>query len=284
MRHALFVLVTAWLTTGCGGLLISAQQERELGAGVHTEIKKEYKLLDASDPLTRWAQQVVKPLSAASAKFRNPAELGGYKVAVIYDDKLVNAFAAPGGYTYLSTGLILQAKTCTEIAGVMGHELAHVTQKHGVQAMEQQVAAGTLAQWFLGEGVAGEAVMAAFAMVQNTKFSRDHEAESDEVGVQIAYAAGYNPYGLVSFFETLLKQHGSGGPEFLSSHPATDRRIADTTAEIKRRYGGLSRNDAARNRCQQTDLSLAEVQGRIRGKQLKVAAGTGAGRQKAKAP
>ncbi|MCB9526565.1 MAG: M48 family metalloprotease [Myxococcales bacterium] len=275
----LAALLFVSFTTGCGGLLISAKQERELGAGVHEEIKKQYKLLEKDDPITSWAVAMVKPLEGASKRFRDPAELGGYKVAVIYDDKLINAFAAPGGYTYLSTGLILSATSCTEIAGVMGHELAHVTQKHGVQAMEQQVAAGTLAQWFLGDGVAHDAILTAFGVVQSTQFSRAHEAESDEVGVQIAYAGGYNPYGLVTFFEKLLAQHGSGGPEFLSSHPATDRRIADTSDLIKRKYPDLRRNDPQRDACQGSRLTLQDVQGRIRQKQVKVAAGTGTGRQ-----
>lgn len=271
----LFGLLLA-LTTGCGGL-IGPAQERELGAGVDKQIAKEYKLLAENDPLTVWARAFVKPLERASLKHRNAAEFGGYKVKIIVDDKLVNAFAAPGGFTYLSTGLILQAGRCSDVAGVMGHELAHVTEKHGVEALEAQVAAQTLAGWFLGEGFAADAAVAALNILQSTKFSRDNESEADEVGLQIAHDAGYNPYGLVRFFEQLLalekKGGGGGGLEFLNSHPATADRVRNVAAAIQRRYGDSARrDDPRRDACQDTPLTLDQVKARIRDKKLTFAA------------
>lgn len=262
------------LLTGCGGL-IGPKQELELGAGVDKEIGKQYKLLAEDDPVAMWARAFVKPLEQASNRHRNSGEFGGYKVKVIADDKLVNAFAAPGGYTYLSTGLILEANRCSDVAGVMGHELAHVTQKHGVEALEAQVATQTLAGWFLGEGLAADAAVAALGILQSTKFSRDNEAEADGVGLQIAHDAGYNPYGLARFFEALLaleKKSGSSSGGYLSSHPATADRVRDVTTAIQKRYGSSAkRDDPPRDACQKTALSLAAVQDRIRKKQLKFA-------------
>lgn len=273
-RLALFALaaLAAPLATGCGSL-ITPKQEIQIGGGVHEELKKQYTLIDPSDPLGVWAKDFVKPLEGASRAFRNPAEIGGYKVAVIADDKLINAFAAPGGYTYIATGLILSAQSCAEIAGVMGHELAHVTQKHGVKALETAMAAQTLADMLLGEGtISSQAAQSVIGVLQSTKFSRDDETESDDVGLQISANAGYNPHGLAAFFEKLLKAGGDAGAlQFLSSHPATKDRIARVRSEIGKRYGNkYAAADTHKGQCQGTKLQLDAVKQRIRGKQYKV--------------
>lgn len=272
MLRFAFLALVALFATGCGSL-IGAQQEIQIGQGVHQELQKQYTLVDPNDPLAVWAKDLVAPLEQASKPFRDPSEIGGYKVAVIADDKLINAFAAPGGYTYIATGLILQSTSCAEIAGVMGHELAHVTQKHGVKALETAMAAQTLADMLLGQGtISSQAAQTIIGILQKTKFSRDNESESDEVGLQISATAGYNPYGLAEFFKKLLS-HGDGGvPEFLSSHPATDERIKQVSAQIKKRYG--SRYDpkqANSGQCQGTKLQLDAIKDRIRGKQYSVA-------------
>lgn len=258
------------LTTGCGAL-ISPQQEIKIGTGVHEELQKQYKLVDPSDPLAQWAKEFVKPMEAASREFRNPSEIGGYKVSVIADDKLVNAFAAPGGYTYIATGLILQAQSCAEIAGVMGHELAHVTQKHGIKSLETAMAAQTLSDMLLGEGtISSQAAQSIIGVLQSTKFSRDDESESDEVGLQISAKSGYNPYGLAEFFRKLLGAGGGGMPEFLSSHPATDGRIASVKAQIQKRYGAkYSLADVHKGKCK-TKMQLDAVKARINAKTYKV--------------
>lgn len=271
MIRLLALLALATFATGCGSL-ITPKKELQIGAGVHAELKKQYTLVDPSDPLGVWAKDFVKPLQGASRSFRNPDEIGGYKVAVIADDKLINAFAAPGGYTYIATGLILQAQSCAEIAGVMGHELAHVTQKHGVKALETAMAAQTLADMLLGEGsISSQAAQTVISVLQSTKFSRDDETESDDVGLQISAKAGYNPYGLAAFFEKLLKAGGDAGAlQFLSSHPATDERIARVRSEIKRRYGSkYSATKVHTGDCKGTQLQLAAVKDRIRKKQYK---------------
>lgn len=270
MARFFLILGALALTTGCGAL-ISPQQEIKIGSGVHEELKTQYTLVAPNDPLALWAKEFVQPMEAASREFRDPAEIGGYKVAVIADDNLVNAFAAPGGYTYIATGLILQAQSCAEIAGVMGHELAHVTQKHGVKSLETAMAAQTLSEMLLGEGsISSQAAQAVISVLQSTKFSRDDESESDEVGLQISAKSGYNPYGLAEFFRKLL---GSGGgmPQFLSSHPATDERIASVKAQIKKRYGDrYSLADVHKGKCK-TKMQLDAVKARITGKQYKVA-------------
>lgn len=262
---------------GLGGFLISSEKEVQMGESTHASIRAEYALATADDPATKWLGEFMTPLIQGSVKFRNPDDIGGYKVAVIADDELVNAFAAPGGFVYISTGLILQSSSCAEIAGVMGHELAHVTQRHSVKTLEDQYAAQILTEWFLGEGIAQNAANILYGLVANTTFSRSHEAESDEVGLQISYNAGYNPYGLVDFFETLLSLQGTSYiPEFLSSHPATDSRITEVTAEIEKRYGNTVQPNVTQTYdCVGTSLTLEELKAHIRSGLMSVQPATG---------
>jgi predicted Zn-dependent protease len=266
-------------TTGCAaGMLISPAQEVEIGQGVDKQIEGEYKILDKSDPLYGWANKLVQRIGTASNHFRDSSEFGGYKVEVIADDKLVNAFAAPGGYVYITTGLISSANSCADIAGVIGHELAHVTQKHSVRQIERAFAAETLAGFFLQQGLAQDAALTIFSFLQATTFSREQEAEADEVGLQIAHDAGYNPYGLADFFRVLLQQEKGGGrvPTFLSSHPATADRVHDVEARIKQLYDGkVVKGKTPHYDCVGTEWQLEQAQQHIKSGDLKVRPGTG---------
>lgn len=257
-RALLFFAVFA---TGCGSL-ISNRQEVEMGRGVAEQISKEYTLLPDRHPVTRWARRLTQPLIRASAEFRDPREIGGYEIHVIHDDELINAFAAPGGFLYLSTGLLLAADTCAEVAGVMSHELAHVTERHSAKQVEKSFVGQTLADLFLDEGLAQDAAKTIWSFLQATTFSREDESEADSIGLRIAWRAGYNPYGLVWFFQQLVEQGGSGLPEFLSSHPASERRVRDVSKEIRRRYGAEAKGRG--KGCRNTKMSLAQVKRRLR--------------------
>jgi predicted Zn-dependent protease len=250
-----------------------------MGQGVDGQLRLEYRLAAAEDPATQWLAQFVAPLAAASVEFRRPENFGGYKVAVIVDDGLINAFAAPGGFTYISTGLILQSTTCAEIAGVMGHELAHVTERHGVKNIEEAYAAKIISEWFLGEGLARDAAQTIYAFLANTQFSQAHESEADSVGLRIAYGAGYNPYGLVDFFAKLIAlQGGVQMPQFLSSHPANEKRIQDVSAEIERRYGDTVDPGTTQSYgCLGTTLSLEQLKAHISSGNIAIQPGTGTG-------
>ena len=237
------------VTFGCGGVFISAKQERELGAQVHQEIKKEYKLIKPGDPIGKWAIEFLRPLKKASAKFRSLESVGGYRIFVIADDKLLNAFAAPGGYTYISSVLILASDNCAEIAGVMGHELAHVTERHGVKKLESSMAVEAAGGVLFGEGAAKESAQIAWGFLQNTTFSREDESEADEVGLQITKRAGYDPFGLSAFFRKLMAQKNDV-PEFLSSHPTSSKRVRAVERSIRKRYGKNAKaGDLGRTSC-----------------------------------
>ncbi len=288
MRRALTTFAALTLLTpalascgdGFGGFLISDAKEVEIGQGVAQEVEKQYKILTDDDPVSVWARQLVAPLSDGSKEFRDPENFGGYKVHVIYDDELVNAFAAPGGFTYISTGLILQASSCAEIGGVMGHELSHVILRHSVKQIEDQFAVSEIADFFLGDSLAGDAATTIYAFLSNTQFSQEHEAEADEYGLQVAHNAGYNPYGLADFFQRLLDlEKASGGvqiPTFLSSHPATEDRVAAVKAKIAELYGDAVKPGVTPSyECVGTTETLAAIRDRITAGNLAVREGTG---------
>lgn len=281
-RHWRLAAALAWLTTttGCAaGFLISPQQEKQIGAGVDEQIEERFPVVAEDDPVAQWMEEFLEPLVAASAPYREPEDVGGYEVEVLVNDDVVNALAAPGGYVYVTTGLILMADSCDELAGVMAHELAHVTERHSVAQIERAFTAQQLAGFFLEAGIARQAALTLFGFLQATTFSRAQEREADVVGTQIMYRAGYNPYGLVNFFEELLRmerERGRGLPEFLSSHPATQDRIADIRALVREQFGArVEPGDLRTNDCIGTELSLDQVQELIRRGELEIEPGTG---------
>lgn len=152
-----------------------------------------------------------------------------FKFHIIKDDSL-NAFALPGGTMAIHTGLLLKANSAEEVAGVMAHELAHVTERHGVSNLIEAAGLYLLVTALFGDATGLLAVVAnnAPALLQ-MKFSRDHEREADIRGFEFLLAAKINPKGMVTFFEKMhIHQEEKGAnkiPDFLSTHPATKERI-----------------------------------------------------------
>jgi predicted Zn-dependent protease len=160
---------------------------------------------------------------------------------VVLDQKVVNAFAAPGGVIALYSGLILAADDENEVAGVLAHEIAHITQLHLYRALENQqamtipIALAMLALVLAGGG-SGEAIQTAVmggqaaAMQARIFFTRQNEYEADRIGISTLSRAGYNPAGMAEFFEKmgrLTRSQGEGPPEYLRTHPVSVSRISE---------------------------------------------------------
>lgn len=159
----------------------------------------------------------------------------------VVDSDEVNAFALPGGFFYVNSGLILAADEEAELAGVMAHEIAHVAARHGTRQMtrSQWANIGTLPLIFIGGGL-GYAVRTAAGFglpMAFMQFSRGFESEADYLGVQYLYKSGYDPQSYVSFFEKIQakekKKPGSLSKAF-STHPQTPDRIEKTQEEISK--------------------------------------------------
>ncbi len=152
-----------------------------------------------------------------------------YQLTII-DQDVLNAFVTPGGFIYVYTGLIKYLDNADDLAGVMGHEIAHAELRHSVDAMKQTLGVQFLLSIALGEGTAqqvGQLVSTALSL----KFSRDNEAEADEYSVIYLGDTQYACNGAASFFEKIEAEGGSGVPEFLSTHPSPDNRVVDINAK-----------------------------------------------------
>src|SRR6056297_2480906 len=157
----------------------------------------------------------------------------------------INAFAAPAGVVALNAGLILAARSADEVAGVLAHEVSHVTQNHLSRGIEESqrislpvmlatlglVMAGGLAGGMDGETAQG--ILAAgmgISQQSQINYTRQNEAEADRIGIQLLAKAGYDPAGMADFFSTLnrwVRSQGAGPPEYLRTHPLTVSRVAE---------------------------------------------------------
>ena len=211
--------------------LISEQEEIGLGQRTDAEIGQEYGYY--SDPQLA---QYVSSIGMALAPHTHRPNLP-YHFAVL-DSPVVNAFAAPGGYVYVTRGILALMNSESELAAVLGHELGHVNAKHSIRMLSTQilVQAGLAVGSMLSETFAKIAGVAGIgAQLLFLKFSRDDERQADSLGVQYARAGQYNTGEMVNFF-TSLERYGDmqGGhsllPGFLSTHPLTSERIQNVKA------------------------------------------------------
>lgn len=150
-----------------------------------------------------------------------------WKVKIIENDTVLNAFAAPGGYMYFYTGIIKFLDNEAQFAGVMAHEMAHADRRHSTQMLTRQYGFSMLASLILGENPSQlEQIIAQLALGGGMlKYSRTNEYEADEYAVRYLYDTDYHPRELAGFFE---KMNGSSKiPEFFSTHPSPENRIEE---------------------------------------------------------
>src|SRR5215467_771893 len=210
-------------------------KEIALGKSIAQDVEHSSKLID--DPVvTEYVNRVGQNL------VRNSDAKVPFTIKVIDSDE-VNAFALPGGFFYVNSGLILRAQEESELAGVMAHEIAHVAARHGTkQATKGDLVqiASIPAMIFIPYSWAGYAMyqgMNFLIPMTFLKFSRDAEREADFLGLQYMYKAGYDPNSYVTFFERIQadekRRPGTIGKAF-STHPPTPERIENTQKEIAR--------------------------------------------------
>jgi predicted Zn-dependent protease len=232
------------------GSLISPAQEREFGAMFMRSIRAQTTLIN--DPHT------VGYIRQLGDRLVTYSDSPGYPFTFfVVQDPSVNAFAGPGGYIGIHTGLILTAENESELAGVMAHEIAHVTQRHLLRAYESAsqmslpTAAAMIAAVLLGAATDPGAGMAAASAVQagniqhQLNFTRANEKEADRIGIQTLGRSGIDPFGMPAFFERLYQStrlYGNHVPEFLLTHPVTSDRIAESVQRAEELGRGKERN------------------------------------------
>jgi beta-barrel assembly-enhancing protease len=222
-----------------GGALKRAQQfkdvemtdaeEAQLGGEVSTRIRARYGVVQ-NQAVHRYVTLVGTALAQASSK---PALAWQF---IVLDTDAVNAFAAPGGFIHITKGALANLKNESELAGVLGHEIIHVTEKHTIRAIQK----GKLVQMGADETVAGNSkLMSALAdkayEVIESGFGRGEELESDEKGLVIANAVGYAPQGMNGFLAMLVERNKDAPPAkngLFASHPETKERMDKMTRQI----------------------------------------------------
>jgi predicted Zn-dependent protease len=214
-------------------LLISSEQLEQLAAQSYTKLQADASQQGAlnTDPaLTRRVRAIALRIEPQTAVFRPDAPSWKWEVNVIHSEEL-NAFCMPGGKIAFYSGLITQlALSDSEIAVVMGHEIAHALREHSREQVSQAMAAQTtidVGAALLGVGGTSAGLAnTAYAALIATKFSRVDESEADRIGLELTARAGYDPRAGLTLWQKMLKaSSGSRPPEFLSTHPAEANRI-----------------------------------------------------------
>lgn len=239
MKQPISFVLLALLMAGCtssgkvSSLLFSPSDDRKLGEQVSKEIEsnpKEYPIL--SEAKYSEAYNYLNAMKQNILRSNDIAYLNDFawELKIIDNDEVLNAFATPGGYIYVYTGLIKYLESADDLAGVMGHEIAHADRRHSIKQMEKQYGISFLMSLALGNDPSQMAQIAAQLAGSGAvlKFSRSAEAEADEYSVNYLADTDYACNGAASFFQKLLNEGQSGGtPEFLSTHPSPANRVAD---------------------------------------------------------
>ncbi|MCE5181091.1 MAG: M48 family metalloprotease [Betaproteobacteria bacterium] len=213
---------------------LSPQMERRIGETIMYDIRRDRSMVDDAE-LTDYLNNLGYRLVASSQ-----GNLQDFEFFVLRDNTL-NAFAMPGGFIGVHTGLILAAQSESELAAVLGHEIAHVTQHHLARIIAKQeqgmvTSLAALAVAILSARSNPQVANAAMATAQASSiqtqlnFTRDHEREADRLGLQTLSKAGFDPRAAASFFERMQKStriYENNAPEYLRTHPITSDRIAD---------------------------------------------------------
>jgi len=221
------VLALAVTLTACS---VSTQQEIDMGTQYAQQINAQLPIVN--DPE---ANRYINVLGDSIAKLTSRTDIPDWHFYIV-DSKEVNAFAVPGGFIYVNRGLIERTQRMDQLAGVLGHEIGHVVKRHSIKQMQQQqgaqigVTPGCVLINVCNSQIAGTAINVAGSAIF-AKFSRDDEAQADEVGIDNVVRAGISPKGIPEMFQILLDERQSDPSAvelWFGTHPTEESRIADT--------------------------------------------------------
>jgi predicted Zn-dependent protease len=243
---SLALALAAWLSGGCSVnpatghrefTLVSADQELAIGREGYAATLAEYGQYDDAR-LGAYVDSVGQRVARASDLPRLEWHF------TVLDDPVVNAFAMPGGYIYITRGILAHLNSEAQLAGVLGHEIGHVTARHGARQMTQQqlaglglVVAGSFSETFRRYSATAQQALGLLML----KYSRDDESQADALGIRYATAAGYDPREIPATYATLKRiseRAGSGLPFYLSTHPDPGDREARTSALAQQAVAG----------------------------------------------
>ena len=230
VRSCVYALTLGLLTAGC-----EVSQDEEVQLGRHNAEKVDAQLPLVRDPV---ATNYVQQLGTTIARTTERSDLE-WRFRII-DSREVNAFALPGGFIYVNRGLIERADQLDELAGVLGHEIGHVVQRHSVRQLEKQTKTGVAVELgcrltdLCSSEVARAAIQVGGAALF-ARYSRQDEAEADSVALGFVIDAGIDPRGIPALFKKLIEERRQSPMRiegFFASHPLEEDRIAATERDI----------------------------------------------------
>lgn len=259
LRHLISLAIaitcaTALITTATAQVFLSKEREKQLGRELHPKMLEEFGGAYAENGIDGYISQVGNLV----AKHSNNPDVG-YTFSIVNAPE-VNAFAVPGGYIYISRGALAIANSEAELAGVLGHEVGHVTERHTAKRLDRQIGVGIIGAVVGAVGgsnmVTDVLQITGGALIRN--FSREQEYEADLVGVRALAKAGYDPYAQADFLDSLAKERAliakiTGNPydpnraDFFSTHPNTGKRVKRAIEEAGRSTGSSANLPRKRN-------------------------------------
>ena len=235
--------------------ILNKSEEARIGRAIMRDIRNSGQVME--DPLiTEYLNDIGRRIAAQT----NDGEQSFTFFAI--QDHRINAFALPGGYIGVHTGLLQATRNEDELAGVLAHEVAHVTQRHIARAIHANSRQSLITTALMlgaiivaAAGGSSDATQGAIAVAQGSaaqaqiNFTRNNEYEADRVGIAALSDAGFDPYGMASFFEIISRQQTTSpemrAPEFMRTHPVTTARVAEARAGSEGHRGP----ESARTHC-----------------------------------
>jgi len=220
----LLLLAVACRTTPVTGKssfnLFTPQQDVELGREAYAEVLQGQRLVESGPDYER-VKRVMERLVAVSDD-----EGYEWEVRLIDDPQTANAFALPGGKMAVYTGILPVCQTEAGLAVVMGHEIGHVVAQHGTQRMSREMGAQVVLE-YANLGNWTDLAAAGYGLLLEMPWGRGDESEADHIGLMYMAKAGYDPREAVDFWSRMAASSGEQPPEFLSTHPSHETRVAD---------------------------------------------------------
>ena len=252
MRTALASFLAAGLITlaGCSTnpstgrkqlILVGSDQTTAMGEAAKPELTEQYGGPVQSSQLRNYVTTVGKRLAAQTEpEYKNIK----WEFTTL-DSDVINAFSLPGGKIFITRGLLSKFHDEAQVAGVLGHEIGHVTAKHVDERISQATVVQTGAQLGgqLSQSQIASLGLQLFGQGYLLKFSRQQESEADSQGLKYMTRAGYSPQGMVEVLQVLADESKSGRqPEILSTHPDPEKRLQDVESQIAKQYADAAHN------------------------------------------
>lgn len=237
--RSLSVVVALLFLAGCGsggglggGSSVSLDEEWQLGNQMAAQVAQQIHIVNDPQALA-YLRDVGERLHAQTPVANRPFEFE------IVDDPSVNAFSIPGGHVYVNSGLIGTAGKADELAAVLAHEISHVVARHVIKQAEKEQEISAIGSILLGQNPGALQTLVAQVVAGGAiaRFSRADEKQADDMGLDLMVRAGYDPHGMLDFFQRLLALQQGGNnsvSRFFADHPGTQDRIDDISGRINK--------------------------------------------------